>query len=95
MHNELLTIGPLTIYGYGTMIAVGAIAALIAALVTGKKHNMDGDAIFDVCIYSLIGGLFGAKLLYILGHIKEFIADPKSMISTDGFVVYGGVSSVF
>ena len=27
MKNELLTIGPLTVYGYGAMIALGVIAA--------------------------------------------------------------------
>ena len=29
MRNELFTIGPLTVYGYGFMIAVGVIAAWI------------------------------------------------------------------
>ena len=27
MHNELLHIGPLTVYGYGFMIAMGVLAA--------------------------------------------------------------------
>ena len=29
MHNELLHIGPLTVYGYGFMIAMGVLAALV------------------------------------------------------------------
>ena len=31
MKNELLTIGPLTVYGYGAMIAVGILAAWFLA----------------------------------------------------------------
>ena len=29
MKNELFTIGPLTVYGYGLMIAIGVLAAWI------------------------------------------------------------------
>ena len=29
MHNELLHIGPLTVYGYGFMIAMGVLAACL------------------------------------------------------------------
>ena len=29
MHNELFTIGSVTIYGYGLMIGIGIIAALL------------------------------------------------------------------
>ena len=31
MHNELLHIGPLTVYGYGFMIAMGVLAAWFVA----------------------------------------------------------------
>ena len=29
MHNELFSIGPVTIYGYGLMIAIGIFAAYL------------------------------------------------------------------
>ena len=31
MKNELLTIGPFTIYGYGLMIAIGIVAGCLTA----------------------------------------------------------------
>ena len=37
MKNELLTIGPLTVYGYGAMIALGVIAAWGSDRTPGKK----------------------------------------------------------
>ncbi len=36
MKNELLTIGPFTVYGYGLMIAIGIFAAYIVT------EEMDG-----------------------------------------------------
>ena len=37
MHNELFSIGPFTVYGYGLMIAIGIITALFVAERRGKK----------------------------------------------------------
>lgn len=31
MHNEILKLGPVTIYGYGLMIAIGILAAYLTA----------------------------------------------------------------
>ena len=38
MKNELFSIGPITIYGYGLMIAIGIIAAYFMAGRTGRKN---------------------------------------------------------
>ena len=41
MRNELFTIGPLTVYGYGFMIAVGVIAAWIITNRRAEKQKLD------------------------------------------------------
>ena len=38
MKNELLTIGPFTIYGYGLMIAIGIVAGCLTAEYRARKH---------------------------------------------------------
>jgi len=37
MKNELLRIGPFTIYGYGLMIAIGNFGSLFYRRIQGKK----------------------------------------------------------
>lgn len=91
MHNELFTIGSLTIYGYGTCIAIGALLGILIADLRAKKESMDSNLVFDVSLWGLVAGLIGAKLTHILSHFGEFLKDPKSFLTTDGFVVYGGV----
>lgn len=92
MKNELLTIGPVTIYGYGLMIAIGVIAAYSSAVFRAKRNNLDHEIIFDLTIWALIGGILGAKLLYLITTIKQIIADPKLLLDvSNGFVVYGGI----
>jgi len=92
MKNELLTIGPVTVHGYGLMIAIGVVAAYMAAVFRAKRKSLNHELIFDLTMWCLIGGILGAKLLYLITQIKSIIADPKLLLDiSNGFVVYGGI----
>lgn len=93
MKNELFTIGPLTVYGYGFMIAVGVIAAWIVTDYRAKKQKLDRDHVFSLVIWCLVGGLLCAKLLFWITEWKAIVADLGYLLDTlsDGFVVYGGI----
>ena len=92
MKNELFSIGPFTIYGYGLMIAIGIIAAYLTGEYRAKKNQLDADRVFSIVIWSVVGGLLGAKVLYFITQIKEIVNNPRLLLDvTDGFVVYGGI----
>lgn len=91
MHNELFTIGSVTVYGYGLMIAIGALSGVLMAAWRGKKQGKDWNLVFDISLWGLIAGLIGARLTYVLRHLSDFIANPKELLGTDGYIVYGGV----
>lgn len=92
MKNELLTIGPFTIYGYGLMIAIGIMAAYLVGEYRAKKKGLNPDYIFYYVIWCVIGGFLGSKLLYFITDIKNIIKDPSIILSlSDGWVVYGGI----
>ena len=91
-NNELLQIGPFTVYGYGLMIAIGVLVAYCVGEYRAKKQGLDPDSLFWITVSCLIGGILGAKLLFILVEIKSIIADPSILLDvTHGFVVYGGI----
>lgn len=92
MKNELLTLGPVTVYGYGLMIAIGAISAYIVSEYRAKRKGMKYELVFSLFWWCLIGGILGAKLLYLITQIKNIIDNPKLLLDvTEGFVVYGGI----
>lgn len=91
MKNELLTIGPITFHGYGLMIAIAILAAFLTAEYRAKKKGLNHELIFNLTIWCAIGGIIGAKLLYIITQLNDIIADPKNLIISEGFVVYGGI----
>jgi len=92
MHNELFTIGPVTIYGYGLMIAIGILAAFWNTERLAKKAGLDPDPVFNILITGVGCGLIGAKLLYYITILDEIIANPRLLLNiSEGFVVYGGI----
>ena len=92
MKNELFSIGPFTVHGYGLMIAIGILVAYVTAEYRAKKHGLDPDKIFYLVIWAVVGGFAGAKVLYFLTRLKDIMENPRVLLDlADGFVVYGGI----
>lgn len=92
MYNDILKIGPLTIHGYGLMIAIGVFAALLIGEYRAKKKGLGEDEIYPLTMVCVISGVLGAKLLYCIVDWRTFLSNPiGTFFSTNGFVVYGGI----
>ena len=73
LKNELLQIGPITIYGYGLMIAMGVLAAYFVGEYRAKKYKLNPELIVSLTVSCLVGGIIGAKLLFYIVEFKEII----------------------
>lgn len=91
MHNEILTIGKITIHGYGLMIGIGFLLAVILGMYRAKKKGLEQEAVLDIAIYAILAGFLGGKILYVIVEWKRFLSDPWSVLGSAGFVVYGGI----
>lgn len=92
MKNELFSIGPFTVYGYGLMIAIGIVAAYLVGEYRTKRKGLEPEHVFNYVLWCVIGGFACSKLLYIITDIKNIIANPKVILNfADGWVVYGGI----
>ncbi|MBR6270796.1 MAG: prolipoprotein diacylglyceryl transferase [Lachnospiraceae bacterium] len=94
MRPILFSIGDVNIYSYGVAYATALVLGLLTAMRRAKKEGMNGDLIFNIGFYSIICGVLGAKLLYLITIADRLTADfwgtLKNSITT-GFVVYGGI----
>lgn len=95
MAIDLFTIGKFTIHGYGLMIALGFLFALIYGMWQCKKNGMNDDYFFNLGMFVLLFGWAGGKLLYIIVDFKQFLVSPLSVLGSEGFVVYGGIITGF
>ncbi len=92
MKNELLRIGPVTIYGYGLMIAIGVMAAYLVMEKRAKKLKLQDSMVFNLLIACLVGGGIGSRILYYLTVIPQILKEPRILFDfTKGWVVYGGI----
>jgi len=92
MCNELFSIGPFTVYGYGLMIAIGIIAAYLTGEYRAKKCGIDPDSIFGLVIWAVLAGVLGGKLLYYITQISAIMEDPSLLLDIKtGFVIYGAL----
>ena len=91
MYNDILTIGPVTIHGYGLMIGIGVAIALLVGDYRAGKKGMDGNAIYGLTFTTVILGFVAARILFIITEWKNFLRDPMYYITGSGFVVFGGI----
>lgn len=91
MYNDLFSIGPVTVHGYGLMIGIGVVAALLVSDRRAKKKGLNGDLIYNMAIISVVIGFLCARLLFIITEWDNFLANPKAYMLGGGFVVYGGI----
>lgn len=94
MYPILIKLGPITIYSYGTLVAIGFLFAIFLARKRAKMYGVNPDRITDLGLYALIAGLIGARLLYVLTQLKSFIYRPIFdifKIWEGGLVYYGGL----
>lgn len=88
MYPEICKIGPVTIYSYGLMLAAAFIISTTLASSRAKKENIDSDIVFNLCFFSFIFGVVGARVFYVIEHISEYIRNPIELI----MVQHGGLS---
>ena len=76
MYNEIFSIGPITIHGYGLMIGIGVLFALTAGIWLAKKIEIDPEELYNLSFISVLGGFLCAKVLYCIIEWERFIKDP-------------------
>lgn len=84
MYPELFHIGNFPITTYGIWLTVGMLLGLFAASRLGARDGISKDRIYDLGLWTLVGGLVGSKVLMIL-------VEPNVQIFTLDFLRSGGV----
>jgi phosphatidylglycerol:prolipoprotein diacylglycerol transferase len=92
MHPILFKIGPITIYTYGVMVALGIFFGSWILLKLSDREGIPREDVVDTAFWSVVSGFLGARLFF-------FIYNPEYLhpwyrvlfIWQGGLVWYGGV----
>ena len=92
MHPVLFHLGPITIYSYGFLIAIGALLGFTYLYFQGKKYfNVSFDQSNTLFIYLVIAGVAGGKFFMIFEDPAYYFSNPGKLLSGSGFVFYGSL----
>lgn len=81
MHPVLFHIGAFVIPSYGAFAAIGVLLALMLALHTARKIQIDPNRIWTLCIIALFAALVGSRLLLIVANWTVLRRHPLWMLS--------------
>ncbi len=97
MHEIALTIGSLKIHWYGIMVALGFVLAILVLLKERTRAGITADNVFDLGLIAVFGGVFGARLFYVIQFHHQFAGKPLEVFRIDkgGLVFYGGFLLAF
>jgi len=86
--------GTFRVASYGFLIMCGFLASLYIAWRRAKRFGIDPSGLFDAAVGALIGGIVGARLLYVIYEWPAFRAEPLKVIRLDegGLVFLGGAA---
>lgn len=87
----LLHLGPITIYSYGLMMALGFIMGDFLLTQECRRRGISPDFANAIVVWGAIGGIVGSRIYDVLDNWPAYAANPWSIVfSGAGFVWYGG-----
>lgn len=87
----LFQIGPITIYSFGAMMALAALTAAWVVYAELKRRGYNPELASTMVFAAAVGGLLGARILFIVEDWSNFVRSPWDFIFTGaGFTWYGG-----
>ncbi len=81
------------IYYYSICIVIGIVVAITLCVLSKEKFGCKFDELIDILIYTIVFGLIGARLFYIIFKLDYYLASPIRIfaIRDGGLAIYGGL----
>jgi len=92
MHPVLFTIGSITIYSYGVMLAVAVLVCTYFLSVDAKRYHISQETAYDLVFWCLLWGIIGARIFYVFIEWSYFSINLLEipMLQKGGLAWQGG-----
>lgn len=90
---QSIEIGPLTIKMYSVMIFIGIIVAFLIIKRESKKWNIPENFISSMAVTTIIFGIVGARIYYVLFNFEYYSVHVDEIIKIwqGGLAIHGGI----
>ncbi len=82
-----------TLRTFSVLILAGVLVGIWMISREARKRGYSPETISDLMFWTLLGGILGTRLMYVLSHPSDFIANPAAIpaIWTGGISFHGAV----
>lgn len=93
MEKVALDLGPIQIYWYSIFIFIGMLVACFLIYREAKKKGIDEDFLVNLTFNTIIIGIIGARLYYVLFNLSYYLDNPIEIfqIWNGGLAIHGGI----
>jgi len=90
---EIFGFAGLEITWHGLFTALGVVVGVVVAAFLARRAGIDEDTIYNMALFLVVGGIIGARTMYVLEHLSDFSDDPTEVfaIHTGGISIYGAL----
>lgn len=93
MNRIALDLGFIQIYWYSIFIFMAALSACIVIYLECKKREIDSDIISNIAFSTIVSGIIGARIYYVLFNLDYYMANPIEILEiwNGGLAIHGGM----
>lgn len=93
INSVAFTIGSLTVYWYGVILALAVATCACLGMLQAKKNQFTADHVIDFVLVCFPSALIGARLYYVFSEWDNYKGDLVSIlrVKDGGLAVIGGV----
>ena len=99
MSKVAFSIGNLSVHWYGIIITLGIVLAVLYVIWRGKQEGISMDDVLDYTIWTVMSGIVGARLYYVLTTLRDPATGAwnyksfRDVIAVweGGLAIYGGI----
>jgi len=92
MYPILFSFGQINIYNHGLMMVLGSIAGGFFLYHLATREKLKTNFILDLVVYSVFGGIIGARLAYFIVYFNQFNSWQEIFyLWNGGMISFGGM----
>ncbi len=94
----LIDVGPVVVSWHGLFTFIAVATAVFLTVRWASREGMVADTVYSVAVWSIVGGIIGARIIHIIDFWGEFYAaDPIRVIYVwqGGIAIYGAILGGF
>jgi len=102
MHPILFTIGSITIYSYGVMLALAVLVCTYLLSNDAKRYHISQETAYDLVFWCMVGGFIAARIFYVFlvwdyykDNLLEILMLQKGGLAWQGGFLGGVLAGVW